>query len=384
MALITCKQCGGKVSDRAEKCPHCGCPIGGVKHCTECNAVITENEAVCPNCGHPTPWSRECPECGNYVLATEGTCPECGFDLTAQSGNGSIPYSAPVETQPSSEETYLPWEEEKPSKTKWFVIGGVALVAVAALVWWLLSRETPIMQCVIEDNKGTYYGEEGEEPCPVITYSHSEPFNIVFDRSVNFYGTRVREIYLEHGLVYNNKESFDPIGSYSSTINRGERTFSFYRSKTAPYDGVSLKEKLRQAKTKEEVVRLINGTTWYCTDASTLSGWLQVKFRNGRYIFYSAAPSDGKWTQTGSGTYTVSEGHFSDTGKKYVSIEWECEFKIMRSGTIPCEFYFFPAEEQIDVTCHTLYRANRAIGNYSPFTRERVYSARMHQGEYKW
>lgn len=27
MAIITCKECGGKVSDRATECPHCGCPI---------------------------------------------------------------------------------------------------------------------------------------------------------------------------------------------------------------------------------------------------------------------------------------------------------------------------------------------------------------------
>lgn len=27
MAIIQCKECGGKVSDRATECPHCGCPI---------------------------------------------------------------------------------------------------------------------------------------------------------------------------------------------------------------------------------------------------------------------------------------------------------------------------------------------------------------------
>lgn len=27
MALVTCNECGGKVSDKAESCPHCGCPI---------------------------------------------------------------------------------------------------------------------------------------------------------------------------------------------------------------------------------------------------------------------------------------------------------------------------------------------------------------------
>ena len=26
MALTTCKECGGKMSDHATECPHCGCP----------------------------------------------------------------------------------------------------------------------------------------------------------------------------------------------------------------------------------------------------------------------------------------------------------------------------------------------------------------------
>lgn len=27
MALIACRECGAKVSDKAASCPHCGCPI---------------------------------------------------------------------------------------------------------------------------------------------------------------------------------------------------------------------------------------------------------------------------------------------------------------------------------------------------------------------
>lgn len=27
MALINCQECGKKISDRAESCPNCGCPI---------------------------------------------------------------------------------------------------------------------------------------------------------------------------------------------------------------------------------------------------------------------------------------------------------------------------------------------------------------------
>lgn len=43
MALTTCKECGGKMSDRATECPHCGCPI-------ECQDKIhlTDNSSAQP------------------------------------------------------------------------------------------------------------------------------------------------------------------------------------------------------------------------------------------------------------------------------------------------------------------------------------------------
>lgn len=27
MSLIICKECGKEISDQAESCPHCGCPV---------------------------------------------------------------------------------------------------------------------------------------------------------------------------------------------------------------------------------------------------------------------------------------------------------------------------------------------------------------------
>lgn len=40
MALITCRECGQKMSDRAECCPHCGCPL----HIPEETPQIPENQ----------------------------------------------------------------------------------------------------------------------------------------------------------------------------------------------------------------------------------------------------------------------------------------------------------------------------------------------------
>lgn len=30
MALMQCPECGNKVSDKAEKCPKCGCPVSRI------------------------------------------------------------------------------------------------------------------------------------------------------------------------------------------------------------------------------------------------------------------------------------------------------------------------------------------------------------------
>lgn len=45
MALTTCKECGGKVSDRATECPHCGCPMGQDSlQVQEIEGILTENQ----------------------------------------------------------------------------------------------------------------------------------------------------------------------------------------------------------------------------------------------------------------------------------------------------------------------------------------------------
>ena len=57
MALIKCLDCGGKVSDRATLCPHCGCPVKDslpqTKTCPECGQEVDVSERKCPNCAFP-------------------------------------------------------------------------------------------------------------------------------------------------------------------------------------------------------------------------------------------------------------------------------------------------------------------------------------------
>ncbi len=61
MALISCPQCGTQVSDKAEKCIHCGWVIKEKpkKLCEDCGNEIPEGETMCPVCGCPAPMEPE-------------------------------------------------------------------------------------------------------------------------------------------------------------------------------------------------------------------------------------------------------------------------------------------------------------------------------------
>lgn len=96
----------------------------------------------CPECGHPTPWSRTCPECGNNVLPSEETCPECGFDMISHYGRTNI--VTPTETNIDNQVDFSEWEdlEEKPSKKRWYMIGGVLLLMAIVSGWWFWQKSS--------------------------------------------------------------------------------------------------------------------------------------------------------------------------------------------------------------------------------------------------
>lgn len=63
MALIKCPECGRKISEKAERCPNCGCPV-------EREQVQKQNQSVIV-----------CPECGQQISESVGHCPNCGFPI---------------------------------------------------------------------------------------------------------------------------------------------------------------------------------------------------------------------------------------------------------------------------------------------------------------
>lgn len=55
MAMISCPNCRKPVSDKAEKCPHCGFELTPIasNFCPECGNSILEGAVICPTCGYP-------------------------------------------------------------------------------------------------------------------------------------------------------------------------------------------------------------------------------------------------------------------------------------------------------------------------------------------
>ena len=51
MAMIKCIECGKEISDKAPKCPGCGCPNVPKMDCPECKQKIDSTDSICPNCG---------------------------------------------------------------------------------------------------------------------------------------------------------------------------------------------------------------------------------------------------------------------------------------------------------------------------------------------
>ncbi len=87
MALIKCGECGQMVSDKAEACPHCGCPVEKMMACPECGSNIEGWESYCKNCGYPlaTRTAEQTANNPNQDLVQEGYYPE-----DDERGNGRL------------------------------------------------------------------------------------------------------------------------------------------------------------------------------------------------------------------------------------------------------------------------------------------------------
>jgi len=97
MGMIKCIECGHTISERAKKCPKCGCPVEKdieKKMCPECGQSVNKDLDKCSYCGYPfdlvqsiddtnSSVNKVCPECGQSVNKDLNKCSYCGypFDL---------------------------------------------------------------------------------------------------------------------------------------------------------------------------------------------------------------------------------------------------------------------------------------------------------------
>lgn len=135
MALIKCSECGKDVSEKSEKCIHCGNPISSVK--------TTEEVIRCPKCKSSQLYSSKKGFSGKKAvvggLLTGGigilagtigsnkiiyTCISCGKKFKYSEAITNKPLPAPTPPPP----TYTPTENDKSCLTVVMVIAFIFMV----------------------------------------------------------------------------------------------------------------------------------------------------------------------------------------------------------------------------------------------------------------
>lgn len=173
--------------------------------------------------------------------------------------------------------------------------------------------------------------------------------------------------------------------SCNSSDKSGIRTDSSSLDNPAVQEEISIEDKIKNAKSIDEVKENLNGTVWHYTedlDNSDIGCWIKVEFNNGRYTSYYALPSDGKWTQDKSGNYKLEEGRYNDTGKKYICVVWEGNIKNPQLGlTIPCEMAFTTDNFQLGVHSRHI---DAVLYNGRGMIKQIILKGQMEFGDYSW
>lgn len=76
MALINCRECGRQISDQAQSCPGCGCPV----------RIVPQSQVVNREASQKTPNKPVlCPGCRIMVSNQLNNCPKCGHPIATMS-----------------------------------------------------------------------------------------------------------------------------------------------------------------------------------------------------------------------------------------------------------------------------------------------------------
>lgn len=128
MALISCPDCGSRISDQAKACPRCGRPIQSYRSSSEIK--------ICPDCRNEIPvQSPECIYCGKRFSASvssvnsyRGTCPRChsGRIIFQREQAGSVGVS----------QNRVRWKRKK-SCLELFIFGWFYIIKFVFFDWWI-------------------------------------------------------------------------------------------------------------------------------------------------------------------------------------------------------------------------------------------------------
>ncbi len=382
MALIKCTECGHMVSDKADCCPNCGCPLEKKIYCEECGQELLIKDAICPNCGCP---ARD-------YSAKDGAEPnnQYQYSYSEQGVEGSL-------------------NQNKKFPRKAIFIGSLVLICMIVLLSLFsnLNSDNTYKIFLYSDNTGVLEDNNGNRVCGVEVFgSRKEPINITLSQSVNIFGKNVDHLYISDGYIYTDygdylDDEYDDNIKKGIAVEKQEKdgtiifSFSDKTNTNSQINGTTKENKIvteiQEVKTVKEAGKLINGTTWHHTEnlsTSKIKCWVKVSFKNGRFTSYYAKPSDGKWTQGGSGNYKISEGRFANTGTKYISVCWKDEMKLDGRINYPCEFYFVLNDFQLHIGSEFmdgLARMNDYFkGDYFNVRNQIDIAVEMEFGDYSW
>lgn len=161
MALIYCEKCGGRVSDKALACPHCGAQMRKEKPQETKDAPSTEEEKA----GVPGVTSRQTAVTSQQTVVTgqqvAEMCPQTTSDAGQQAngdtvsnttGDAGAQQGASASAQPST----LRYQEQTSggNKAVWWIVGivfALLLIGAGVFVYMTLKSSKEVKESVVDD-----------------------------------------------------------------------------------------------------------------------------------------------------------------------------------------------------------------------------------------
>ena len=163
MALITCPECHGQVSDKAAVCPHCGYPLERTEREKEqlvseltgvLKAKIDNNTA---NQEHPLTKEEirtgsylvQCPHCSHMTNKYKPLCESCGKKWSDSSG------ALPQKTNPSAPQPRDLKQESKSSSGSGLIWGLVLAMSLIVIIALSVAAKNPYSSSKNTTSSGT-------------------------------------------------------------------------------------------------------------------------------------------------------------------------------------------------------------------------------------